>query len=297
MDKPFFSIIIPTYNRANFIAQTIASALNQEYKNFEVIIVDDGSTDNTEEIVKAIKSDKLTYHKIINSERGFARNYGAKKAKGNYVNFLDSDDLLYPNHLSEAALIISRNNNPHFFHLAFDVKDIFQNITKKVNDFSGNINLQLIKKGNILSCNGVFISKEAIMQNPFNEDRLLSASEDYELWLRLSYKYPIIYSNTITSSIINHENRSVLIMNKEKLIIRIDTLIKYILNNAEFKQNFAGYKKTIIANSYSYLSLHLCLSTHKYSSIHYLLKSIRVHPGQILTKRFFVILKKIVFKV
>jgi glycosyltransferase involved in cell wall biosynthesis len=97
--NPFFSIIIPTYNRAHLIGNTIQSVLSQSYPHFEIIVVDDGSTDNTEDVIASFDSPKIRYIKIKNSERGYARNYGAKQAKGEWLYFLDSDDKLYPNHL------------------------------------------------------------------------------------------------------------------------------------------------------------------------------------------------------
>ena len=99
-NKILFSIIIPTYNRASLIKETINSVLLQDYPNFEIIIVDDGSTDDTENIVKSIEDSRINYHKKTNAERGAARNFGIKLAKGEYITFLDSDDILYVNHLT-----------------------------------------------------------------------------------------------------------------------------------------------------------------------------------------------------
>ena len=122
MDKTIlFSIIIPTYNRASFIEKAINSVLNQTYQNFELIIVDDGSTDNTEEVIKSIKSNKIIYFKIENSERGFARNYGTKHSKGDYVTFLDSDDILLPEYFSNAYENIIKYDSPPFFHLGYEI--------------------------------------------------------------------------------------------------------------------------------------------------------------------------------
>ncbi len=98
------SIIIPTYNRFLLLNQAVESCLNQSYQDIEIIIVDDGSTDATEERVKELLksewSDKLIfYFKQQNSGASAARNLGVEKAQGKYVQFLDSDDLLYPNKL------------------------------------------------------------------------------------------------------------------------------------------------------------------------------------------------------
>src|SRR5437763_11554370 len=104
----FFSIIIPTYNRASMIEKTIQSALNQSYSDYEIIIVDDGSTDNTEQVVLSIKDARIFYFKKENAERAAARNYGAHRAKGDYITFLDSDDVLYPSFLYNASETIIR---------------------------------------------------------------------------------------------------------------------------------------------------------------------------------------------
>ena len=94
-----FSIIVPTYNRAHLISSTLDSILSQTYTDFELLIIDDGSTDNTEEVVQKYLSDKVLYFKKTNGERSAARNYGTSKARGEYLNWIDSDDLIYTNHL------------------------------------------------------------------------------------------------------------------------------------------------------------------------------------------------------
>jgi len=98
--NPFFSIVIPTYNRADLVSECIRSVLAQTFQGFEIIVVDDGSTDNTENAVKAITSSKLFYFKKNNEERGAARNFGIQKSTGQYITFLDSDDRMRQNHLT-----------------------------------------------------------------------------------------------------------------------------------------------------------------------------------------------------
>jgi glycosyltransferase involved in cell wall biosynthesis len=83
-DRPAFSIIIPTYNRAAFITKAISSVLSQSVENFELIVVDDGSTDNTASIVAKIQDHRLRYFKKENRERAAARNFGIKQSAGNW---------------------------------------------------------------------------------------------------------------------------------------------------------------------------------------------------------------------
>lgn len=290
----FFSIVIPTYNRANLIETTIKSLLNQSYTNFEIIVVDDGSTDNTVEIVNKIVSAKISFYKIKNSERGFARNFGAKKAKGNYINFFDSDDIALENHLEIANQMVLKYNNPEIFHLNYVVRNVKTGAEKKKqwNEETVNNNLW---KGNSLSCNGVFIKKEVSLQFPFNESRELSVSEDWELWLRLSARFNIYLSPIITSVIIDHDERSVMNYNEIKLLARKNALLKGLENDVVFMNKYCGLLKKIDAHMYSYISLHAILSGKKSKGLKYLLHALKLNPMELFSIRFLAICKHLLF--
>ncbi|NVO02189.1 MAG: glycosyltransferase [Bacteroidetes bacterium] len=291
---PFFSIIIPTFNRAQFIEKTIQSVLNQEYIDYEILVVDDGSTDNTEEIIKLINSDKIQYFKKRNEERAVARNTGIRLAKGNYITFLDSDDLFYPEHLQIAYENIQINNSPEIIHTRYEIINNQNKVISKMKILDDKINRKLIS-GNFMSCNGVFLRKDIALTNLFNENRDLSALEDWELWLRLAAQYKIYYSNTITSAIINHDDRSVLNTKKEELIRRFDILISLVLKNTivinYYKNNINAFK----SSCYTYISLHLAL-TKKYrkEAIKYLFMGISQKPETIFSRRFLAIIKHII---
>jgi glycosyltransferase involved in cell wall biosynthesis len=291
---PFFTVVIPTYNRADFISKSITSALAQRFQDFEIIVVDDGSTDHTEEVVKSIKSDKITYHKKKNEERAVARNTGARLGKGKYVNFFDSDDLLYPNHLEEAHRVIQEHGEPEFFHLGYDVKDPEGNLLSTMNTLEGNLNDRLIK-GNFLSCNGVFVRRDIALKHPFNTDRDLSASEDYELWLRLAARYPLRFSNTVTSTVVNHELRSVLVINRDKLIKRQNLFIKYLWEDQVARKKYQKYKGLVLAEVYTYIALHLAITKkHRGDVIEYLTRSVFTRPATLGTRRFWATLKNLI---
>ena len=94
-----FSIVIPTYNRAHILPETIQSVLKQSYSNWELLIVDDGSTDNTKDFILNVNDDRVKYIYQENAERSAARNNGIKNSSGDWVYFLDSDDSFKENHL------------------------------------------------------------------------------------------------------------------------------------------------------------------------------------------------------
>src|SRR5690606_25041004 len=91
-DTPFFSIILPTYNRGPLLSKSISSVLSQKFTDFELIVVDDGSTDNTREVVQSFSDPRIHYYYKENEERNFARNFGISMAKGKYVCFLRSEE-------------------------------------------------------------------------------------------------------------------------------------------------------------------------------------------------------------
>jgi len=290
-----FSIIIPTYNRAQFLKKTIETVLYQTYSLFEIIIIDDGSTDNTFEVVNEIKNEKLKYYKIKNSERGAARNYGAQIAKGDYLNFFDSDDLMCENHLSEANELIKLYNKPEWFHLGYRIETGTGECIKTVVDIDQDANLKLVR-GNFLSCNGVFIRKDIAALNKFNEERSLSALEDWELWLRMAVQYKLRYKNIVTSVIVNHDTRSVLSTNKDQLIIRFEKFIQLVTNNNQIVRFYSGKLKFLFCSCYTYIALHLALVRgYKKSVIKYLWLGIKQNPAFVFERRFFAIIKHLLF--
>ncbi|MFL2623645.1 MAG: glycosyltransferase family 2 protein [Flavobacteriaceae bacterium] len=108
---PFFSIIIPLYNKEKFIEKTIQSALNQTFLDFELIIVNDGSTDGSLELVKVFKDRRIKIYTIPNGGVSKARNFGIQKANANLIALLDADDLWKSSHLEE--LYNLRNAHPN----------------------------------------------------------------------------------------------------------------------------------------------------------------------------------------
>ncbi|HEV7334080.1 MAG TPA: glycosyltransferase family A protein [Flavisolibacter sp.] len=297
MNSPFFSIVVPTFNRASLIVRTLESLKRLEYTNYEIIIVDDGSTDNTSEVVKPFLDERTRYHRKENSERAASRNFGAKISKGEYINFFDSDDIALPNHLAEAAKLVQSHRRIEWFHLGFAWSTPEGKIFKEVNNFRGETLNNLLPDGNVLSCNSVFIRKDIICSNHFNEDRDLSASEDYELWLRLAAKYPLYYTNTITSHIIDHDLRSVHKTNLEKLELRINLLLFYLKQNTEVMKHYEKVFGRIKAEGLSYIALHIAHERkHKKVALKYLLGSVVANPAFIKRKRFYAIIKNFMIK-
>ncbi|HCW08311.1 MAG TPA: hypothetical protein DGG95_13205 [Cytophagales bacterium] len=291
-NSPLFSIIIPTYNRAGFIRKTIESVLTQTFQDFEIIVVDDGSTDDTGKVVKSITSNQLRYLKKENAERGAARNYGSVAANGLYLAFLDSDDLIYPHHLSTAHEFIKSQGNPEIFHLGYDIKNEDGTCLKTMGEIK-NINT-VILSGNCLSCNGVFVRKDIMLQNPFNEDRDLASLEDWELWIRMCARFPFLSANAITSTIVQHSERSVMGSDTLKIKRKADRFVQYVLQD-EINQRRYGKKLNIAeASAWTYTALHLAMAKAPAGDVLlYLWKGIHSNPMEIIKKRFFVIVKKL----
>jgi len=291
MPKPFFSVIIPTYNRAGFILKTIQSILDQTYTAFEIIIIDDGSKDNTAAVVQAIPDARIIYRKVENGERGRARNIGTLQAKGDYITFIDSDDLAYPNHLAEAARLVEKHQCPEMFHLAYEMQDTSGKVLFRYNQRQGDLR-QALLKGNSFSCIGVFLRQNIAREFLFAEDRHLAGTEDWHLWLRLAARFPIYYTNTITASMINHESRSVLHFDKKQLLDRTNLLTKYLAQDSTFI-NFFGKKalQKIEAHMYTYIALHSVLARNNTAGLQFLAKGISRHASELFQRRTLAILK------
>lgn len=290
-----FSIIIPTYNRISFLTTTVASLLNQQYKEFEIIIVDDGSTDNTEEIITKITDSRVRYYKKENGERGAARNFGCQLARGEYVNFFDSDDLAYDSHLTVACDFIIKNNKPDIFHLNYDIKESDGKVIGIGPVHISNPEMLLIKN-NFLSCNGVFIRKDIALTHPFPEDRRMAVAEDWALWLQLVSRYRINCLDVITSSIIMHENRSIKDWDAKKIIVRDELLIRFLFSDEKIVIFYKNKLPKFVADRYTFIMLILAMKGEKKAALQYARKAISVDKSVIFRKRFLASIKKLISK-
>src|SRR5687767_12419513 len=295
--EAFISVIIHCYNRAEMIAKTIQSLQQKDYNNYKIIVIDDGSTDNTEQVINEIADARTTYFKKLNGERAAARNYGARLAKGSYLNFFDSDDIALPNHLSEAAKLISEKNGPEWFHLGYKWADGEGNVFKVEDHFSSEFLNDTIADGNHLSCNGVFVRKDIFLQHLFNEDRALSASEDYELWLRLAARYPLHYTNIVTSVIVDHKAISDRKTNDKDLIRRLKLLLHYLQQDKVVMKHYENHFHKIRMDSHSYIALYLAEQPpYKLKSIYYMLVAMGDSFTYAKNRRFYATIKKILFQ-
>lgn len=291
---PEFSIIIPTYNRKAFLKKTIQSALNQTHLPLEIIVVDDGSTDGTESFIQENFSDKVTYLLQDNNERGAARNYGASVASGDYIYFLDSDDLLYADHLEKALAFMKLHPDLAWFFQEYEIVEGQRR--KNIVYNRGNPVRSLLTEGNFMSCHGVFIRKDFFEEHRFNENRVLAGSEDYELWLRLAASQPLLVNTYVTSALVQHEDRSVFNFSLEKLIERKELMLELLLQNDRVTERFPAHLSSLRSHSYSYISLHAALIGAKKSAMTYWWKATLASPSSLLKKRSFAIFKHLLLR-
>lgn len=190
------SVIIPAYNAERFISETIDSVINQTYKYIEIIVIDDGSTDNTRNIVeKKMETDsRIVLKQILNNGVSNARNTGFNLSKGNFVSFLDADDLWLPNNIKyKWEYLVNSSENIGLVHSDMEIIDENSHSTGNIlSGKSGNIlNSILLWDGtNIPTPSSILVKREAIKQAG-EFDINLSTAADQDFFLRIASKYEI----------------------------------------------------------------------------------------------------------
>ncbi|HOW42775.1 MAG TPA: glycosyltransferase [Candidatus Omnitrophota bacterium] len=211
--SPLVSVIIPTYNRAMFIVEAVKSVLNQTFKDYELIIVDDGSKDKTKEILEPYKA-QIRYVYQNNKGHASARNTGIRMAVGKYIAFNDSDDILLPNTLEILVDFMQRVNdvgltfvdmevfegdkivNPSFLSNKTHLRRIpflpYPNKARLLNQNSFNEQI----KEYFIPSPGTMIRKEVFEQVGLFDESLFNQA-DRDMWFRISRNYKIAYINDI----------------------------------------------------------------------------------------------------
>ncbi|MDA1021540.1 MAG: glycosyltransferase [Cyanobacteria bacterium] len=187
---PRVSVVVPSYNRGDYISETIESILAQTFADFELIVIDDGSTDDTESIVKAFadKDSRVKYFKQANSERAVARSYGMSLSEGEFVCLVDSDDTWYLHKLEKQVVVMDADPELACCYAAVDRMDMASNLVapakRQLEGYSGNIYEELLKRNFIPSVTPIIRKKYIEMVGKQNTEFI--PYEDWDFWLRLA---------------------------------------------------------------------------------------------------------------
>lgn len=191
MNNPLISVVIPTYNHAHFLKNALQSLIDQEYHNWEAVVVDNHSIDKTDELIKSINDPRISLYKIHNHGIiAASRNMGIDNAKGDWIAFLDSDDLWYPSKLKLLVSVITSGE-----HL-----DVLSNDELMVDNRTGENTILrygpavndyykfLLIKGNRLSPSASLVRKSFLNEHTirFRELEGYITVEDYDFWLLLA---------------------------------------------------------------------------------------------------------------
>jgi len=189
MASPLVSVIIPTYNRAKTIIETVNSVLYQSYRNFEVLVVDDGSEDNTADLIAEIPDRRLKYHLIDRSGRpAVPRNHGLSLARGDYIAFLDSDDLWLPDKLVSQVEMLESNQD---IDVCYGYTASFGDTTERQILFrtkfpKSQSNKNFLLFGNKVPLMTTLFRRSFLEKNRLRFDQDLAVAEDFDFVLRSS---------------------------------------------------------------------------------------------------------------
>ena len=198
-----FSVIIPLYNKANFVGATIESILNQTFNDFEIVVVNDGSTDNSLDVVNEISDPRIRIFTKENGGVSVARNFGIEKSQNEYIAFLDADDLWLPDYLETIKDMIEQYPQAGVFATGYTIiysednkqDRVNANLTKGTVLFIDDYCKALIKKEITHPWTGTVCVKKDLFNQVEGFRKGVKRGEDVDMWLRLSLVSSVIWKN------------------------------------------------------------------------------------------------------
>jgi glycosyltransferase involved in cell wall biosynthesis len=271
MWNPKVSIVIPTYNRANFLPRAIKSALSQTYRNIEIIIVDDNSKDKTEEIVKYYNDPRIRYivHKC-NLGPSAARNTGIKNSKGKYIAFLDSDDEWFLEKISCQMNIFQKKDSKCGIVCTggYIIKDNKKTVRVKSISLSPNSFYRKILLENTVGTSTVLVKKECFEKVGLFDESLKNC-EDWDMWIRIAKYYKFIFIKLPLIKYYIHSGQQ-----SENMLAKVSARKRILFKYQEELKN----RKIVYSHHYYKIGNLCCLSGKIREGRKYLFKGILVYP-------------------
>lgn len=202
---PKFSVVIAVFNKEKYIADTLKSVLAQTFTDFEVVILNDGSTDNSEAEILKFQDSRIRYFSKENSGASAARNFTIEQAKSEYIALMDADDYWYPTHLEEHNRLINKFPKESVFATATE-------ITRNGKTFKNNYSIQMFGEDAVLvdyfkasQLDSVLLSistviKKEVFENVGWYNPNIKSGEDTDLYVRIGLKYKVVFSPKITAT-------------------------------------------------------------------------------------------------
>jgi glycosyltransferase involved in cell wall biosynthesis len=195
---PQFSVIIPVYNKEKFVENTIKSVLQQSFTDFELILINDGSTDQSEAIIKSFTDTRIRYYSKENEGVSIARNLGIELATSDYLTFIDADDYWYPNFLSSLFTSIQKFPEHKIFSAAIEVetsKKVFpaqysihrENNIEVVDYFDASMKTTII-------CTSCAVFHKSVFEQVGVFDSKIKSGQDTDMWIRMGLIFPVVFS-------------------------------------------------------------------------------------------------------
>jgi glycosyltransferase involved in cell wall biosynthesis len=295
---PRIAVIIPTYNRAKLIGESIESVLRQTFTDFEIIVVDDGSTDNTKDVVNKFKDPRIRYEYQENHGVSAARNNGVKMTAAEYITYLDSDDVYLNHALEKMVNCLDMNRQVGFVygqaHIMKVGGEAYRIRESSIHDHTTVIDpveqvreLLFYKPWNV----SAFMVRHSCLDEigGFNEE--MWWGEDYYFFVRLAKRYPAAYIAEAVVNVRYHDSQlqNVVKPGREKAFIAI---LQEVFEDPDFKPYVADLKDKAYCHIYRNWMVDAAYDVDMKLVRHYLIMAIKFYPRVIIKREIMFILYK-----
>jgi glycosyltransferase involved in cell wall biosynthesis len=281
---PLISVVVPTYNHAEFLKRALASIVSQKYSHWEVIVIDNHSNDHTDEVMSLFKSTKIKLVKIKNhGVIGASRNLGINHASGEWIAFMDSDDLWYNTRLSACAQFFSDKKNK-FDIISTDEKMVFNKGNKEKILRHGPASQYMYRDmmiyGNRLSPSATIVRKSFLKEKKlrFSENPKFVSAEDYDFWMRIAkHGASFVFLKSVEGEYTIHSGNTSNQIDKHISAIKC-VLKKHVFELQTFQPNKARLWRQVRSRIYFSNSLKKFSNFQILSAISFLFMSVLSSP-------------------